>query len=191
MRLSRVLLLILALLLVTVSAVADQVAIGVLSFDQPLGNEFDITNYTGAGAQPLFGFPVLTGLTLTGTLNLMGACSPDCSVPIVLAPNAQYNGTQFDTSLVFTSATFTGTLGPTSGVSVSGYANPVFLSDTFSVVLTDPSGSLIGGVDSAVIYANTVSAPVPEPGSFLLLVSALPVGVFRLRRLVNARSSNT
>lgn len=181
-RLQAVFAILITLLLCSASCLADQIPIGLISFDQPNANVFDITDYTGAGcfsACAPSDFPVLTGLTLTGTLTLNGQCGADCVANVTLGPGGvfTFTGAGFDPNAIFTSATFSGTLSPNSAVSVNGNPNPVFLSGTFSVTLTDASGILMPGLDNAVIFATTRSQAVPEPGAILLFSGGL-TGIF-------------
>lgn len=184
MRLARLLISCAFAFVLSVSAFADLQPIGVISFSQPLGSEFDINNYTGPTAPP--GFPVLTGLTLTGTLTIVGQCGSDCVFTnVTIGPDGTFSTPEVDLSLAFTSATFAGTLDPASNVVIDTEPNPAFLLNTFSVTLTDSANGMLVDGDTAVIYATTTSAPVPEPVSCLFLAAGLaaigPIRFFRTK----------
>lgn len=158
---------------------ADTVALGVLSFDNPIPdgttpgvNVFDITNYTGAFDLPP-DLPVATGVTFQNavlTVDIDGGGSEQIDLgdigPGVYSPSAD---DEFTDTINFTDATLTATLDVTSLQLDDG---STFTADPDILVTILPSSppDLIAGTDFAIITASSAEAPsTPEPGTAALL----------------------
>lgn len=180
-------LLLLALAAFSVTASANQIAVGLLSLDATTGSsgEFDITNGTGTNSFAPF-FPVTTSLTFSVTsLTLNFTSGP---AVVLTGSNFTSDGSggwlglnSFNlVSNPITSAVLVGTISPTTGISVSGSGTENISADFedgsghSSVSLTDASGNLATG-DSAVIYAGPAGATTttPEPQTDLLFAAGL------------------
>jgi len=179
------------------TASASTIKIGVLSFDDLSGIQtFDITNLTGANSLSP-DYPVATPLTITvtgltaaknggGTLTLTGsAFTTDASgnVNCTAVGDASLGGCNF-AAYDLLSATLTGTLSPTSGLTglpagFSGILSP------FTVSLLPGAGNnLLTAGDFTDIEATLVAdtSQVPEPSTLMLLQLGIgALGSYRLR----------
>jgi hypothetical protein len=194
-----------ALLLLATDAHADQVPIGVISYDvnqvDTLGNPtitaFDIANLTGDPSLGGYSLPpdfgVFTFLNFaTTTLTLTGTSAPGSPISLGTIASGFLQDSSgnppasllFGAGSTFSSALLTGTLDTTSITLSDGTA--LVLDPQFSVFLGPSSGgSLVAGVDFATIYAET-APPVttPEPGSASMLTLGLMMfGGIALRNL--------
>ena len=172
------------LLLVTYSAAdADNMSLGVVSYDSivaGVADQFTISNLTGPfGLIP--DFPVLTSVVFQAAeLKLFGPSAP--ASPIALGDIGPGFGAAttglFADSSQFTSAVFTATLSVT-GLSIAGGGSET-VDSSISATLAPSSGLYLqAGIDAAVIEASPVS-PVPDPSSVVLLMTAIVLGsVFR------------
>jgi hypothetical protein len=186
-------------LLVTTPAVADTIAIGLLSFDVlipggpgiPGVNVFNISNLTGNPASGGFAlapdFPVFSSLTLLGsTLTLMDGGAPLVVTLGDIGPGALTppSSIQFSDTTFFSSAVLSATLSSSSLLLADG---STFIADSTITAKLVPSGgpSLLAGSDFAVIDATST---VPEPSSFILLVpvfaTMILVSTIRRKRMI-------
>jgi hypothetical protein len=166
------------------AASATSIQIGLLSFDTgtSTGTTFDITNFTGGNAFPP-DFPVATQLTFTVTsLTATTTGSPliisssdfttvDSAgdVNCTVAGDAGTGGCDFAAYNIL-SATLTGTLTPTLGLSLSP-SGSADIENTFTVTITPSGGAFLSGGDTAVINATILQAApvaVPEPPTAIL-----------------------
>jgi len=187
-------------------ASATPIQIGLFSFDTGTvtGDSFSISNLTGLGALPpdfpldtLIAFDV-TNLSATlsggGTLTVDGSAFTSDAAGNVncTQPGDAGTGDCNFAAYELLSATITGTLTPTSGLTglPAGY---VGIESAFTATLTPGCGTfLTAGCDAIIIEATLVPdtsgpAPVPEPSTAILL--ALGIGglaTYRLHR--NSRS---
>lgn len=189
--LTRLMLALFAVGLLSAVAHADNIGVGDLSYDQisASDNQFDITNLTGSNSLAPE-FPISTQLTITVTqvfVQLSGGGS-------IVLPGGDFTvvDSQGDVDCtnaacnlfgdLITSATLTGTLSPTTGLAGLP-AGDSGISSTFSTTITpDPvnctGGTLDAGCDSAFIYATGVSTSgggggtttAPEPGTWGLMI---------------------
>ena len=182
------------------TASASTIKVGFLSFDD-LGGvyTFDITSLTGANSFAP-DYPVSTPLTFTvtgltaaknggGTLTLPGsAFTTDAStgnVNCLAAGDAFTGGCDF-ASYDLLSATLTGTLSPTSGLTglPAGFSG---ILSSFSVTLFPSAGNnLLSPGDfvdiEATLVADTSQVPVPEPSTLMLMQLGIgALGSYKLR----------
>ena len=162
------------------AASADQIPVGILSYDaiSSSADQFDITNLTGSSSLPP-GFPITTALTFTvtdlvvdleggGTITLPGS---DFSV---VDAEGDVDCTAAACNLFgddILSVTLMGDLSPTSGLSGLP-AGDTGIEEAFTTTLTPGCGTtLVAGCDAAVIYADGTGGTVgaPEPGTPALL----------------------
>ncbi len=159
---------------------ADQIVVGVLSFDSiippspngaPGTNGFTIYNFTGANSQP--GTPdstlnfLNTSLLLNGTQAVaVGTVTPGSEQPAAL---------QFPTTTLFTDAMFDATLDTTS-FTISGQ-NYVASSSTVTADLAPSTPpDLAAGTDFVLLEINASLSTVtttPEPSAFWLALGPL------------------
>jgi len=196
---------------------ADQIGVGLLTYDQTSSsvNQFDITNLTGPAGVDIFDptdFPITTALTFSVTSLVVDFTSG----PALVLPGSDFTATTdvftgdqdldctaaacnlFGDSI--TSATLTGTLSPTTGLSglpagdtgITGAITDA-AADTFVTVTPGCGGTtLVAGCDGAELFATGTTGssvpPVPEPGTWMLM----GIGVIGLligrRRLLGAGS---
>jgi hypothetical protein len=181
-----------SVLLASAVARADQITVGLLSFDvfipssgtTPGVNAFDIFNFTGPVYGPTVGPPYAADpLTLDNaslTVDFRGGSSQVIKLgnigPGELLDSSGNPVVELPSTDVFTSALFTATLSPASFVLSDGTAFGARA--PISVDLTPSSGSsLVAGVDFAVVNAT----PIPEPNTLVLLGSTL-IGIFGILR---------
>jgi PEP-CTERM motif len=179
-------------------ASADQIGVGLLSYDATTSNPttgaatasaFDITNFTGpGGAFDTTDFPITTQLTFTVTsvvADLLGGGS-------VVIPGTSFTSGDTDGDLnctgagcnlfadSITSATLTGTLSPITGLGGLP-AGDTGIDAAFTTVLTPSCGDTLSpGCDAAIIFATGTTGgvtPAPEPGT-LGLFSIGIIGLF-------------
>jgi hypothetical protein len=159
------------------AARADDLPVGILSFDQfSKGYAVDLINLT----QPGGGSSVVTFLDFSPfTLTLNFSDGSSSTVAFSVSDSLGDLGTDpiFSSGQVI-SATLTGTFSPTTVVLADGSA--VVVDPNSVTLLSDPAGPLAAG-DSAVINVSTQSQAVPEPGTALLLALGLLLLVFRSR----------
>jgi hypothetical protein len=183
--LTRLMLALLAVGLLAAVAHADNVPVGVLSYDTIVTGsdaQLDITNLTGTNSFTP-DFPISTPLTITVTqvvVDLLGGGSiilPGSDFTVVDA-EGDVNCTGSGCNLfgdAITSATLTGTLSPTSGLSGLPAGDSGILAG-FTTVLTPGCGgtTLVDGCDGTVINATGVTSgggtPAPEPNTWGLMV---------------------
>jgi hypothetical protein len=170
------------------TASADVYSIGLLGYDLVSAGdaEFDIDNGTGANAVP-FGFPITTQLTFTITnltVNLLvgGPIVIPGSEFTSIDPDGDLDCTGPDCNLfndATTSATLTGTVSPTSGISGLDGGDTGISAD-FNATTVTPSGgaTLTPDIDGAIITVNGTGGVsiMPEAGSSWLLVTII-VGI--------------
>jgi len=185
----------------TQGAKADQVPIGVFSYDpfqyNSSGNlittAFNVSNYTGNPAQGGFALPpdfnIFTFLSISNaTLTLQGSSAPLSPIsignigpgPLLDQSGNPLSFLQFAGNSSFTSALLRGTLSATSVTLADG--SILTLDPTVSVLLGPSTGtSLVPGTDFVVIDASTAVATVPEPSSIILFACGfLAMGLAKL-----------
>ena len=174
-------------LLFTSRAIADELPVGAVSFDQLIAGDsgslygLDVFNGTQAGG----GSAVATFLTFSN-LNLSVILSSGASENVALTPTDAFG--DFSTGSLFavgdvSSAMLTGTFSPTGVILADGSAANI--QDSFTAALTPSSGGALSSGDFAVINANTVAQVVPEPSTLLLL--GIPLFCLALFECVNRR----
>jgi hypothetical protein len=207
--LTRLLFAMLAVGLMSAVAHADNIAVGDLSFDAitSSSSQFDITNLTGANSFAP-DFPIATTLTISVTqvvVDLLGGGTitlPGSDFTVVDA-GGDVDCTGAGCNLfgdAITSATLTGTLSPTSGLSGLPAGDSGILAGFTTVITPDPvncsGGTLLAGCDTAIIYATGVSTGgggggtvgAPEPGTWGLMLIGF-VGLLVARKsLFGARA---
>jgi len=183
----RVVLVVASVLLASALVRADQLPIGLVSFDVfipasatgPGTNAFDIFNYTGPTYGPTVGPPyaadALTFDNATLRVNLQGGSSQVVNLgsigPGELLDSGGSPVVQFPSIDNFTSALFKATLSPTSFMLSDGTTFKA--SASVSAHLVPSSGSsLQAGVDLVVINAQPVTV-TPEPGTWVLVGTGL------------------
>jgi len=164
-------------LLTGLAARADDLPVGLLSFDQfTNGYAVDLTNLT----QPGGGSSVVTILdfsSFTLTLNLSDGSSSTAAFSAVDSFGDLGTGPIFPAGQVI-SATLTGTFSPTTVVLANGSAMAI---DPNSVnLLSDSAGPLVAG-DFTIINVSTQPQAIPEPSTALLLAAGLLLLVFHSR----------
>jgi hypothetical protein len=172
-------------------ASADQIAVGVLSYDGIAASQdqFDITDLTGLAAFPP-DEPITTMLTFTVSSLVVNFTS----VPSLTLPGSDFTIVDTDGDLdctatacnlfgdSITSAILAGTLSPTTGLSGLPSGDTGIEAD-FTTTITPDSvncsgGTLEAGCDAAIIYATGKSGVVvPEPAAWAL-VGAGMIGLF-------------
>jgi hypothetical protein len=170
----RTLWVVLLLGLFSVSASANSISVGALSFDNlnPTGVAaatfgLDVFNAT----QPSGGSSITTQLAFS-SLSLLAQLSNGTTQVVPLS--ATDNLGDFSSGQAFVagdvlSATLTGTFAPL-GVTLADGSTATILS-TFSATLTGASGGPLQGGDLVLFDATTVPANVvPEPGTLVLLI---------------------
>jgi hypothetical protein len=201
--LTRLMLALLAVGLLSAVAHADNVPVGELTYDtiSSSATQFDITNLTGTDSFPP-DFPITTPLTITVTqvvVDLLGGGSiilPGSDFTVVDS-EGDVDCTGADCNLfgdAITSATLTGTLSPTSGLSGLPAGDTGILPG-FTTVLTPGCGgtTLVDGCDGTIINATGVSSggggtTVPEPNTWGLMAIGI-VGLLVARKsLLGARA---
>jgi hypothetical protein len=189
----RVVLVLAAVLFASAVARADQIPIGLVSFDVfipasatgPGTNAFDIFNFTGPTFGPTVGPPYaadsLTFDNATLTVNFQGGSSQVINLgnigPGELLDSMGNPVVQFPSTDSFTSAMFAATLSPASFMLSDGTTFRARASVSADVVPSSGS-SLQAGVDLAVINAVVV----PEPNTFVLVGPATIWAFVILRR---------
>ena len=188
-------------LLASVSALADTINIGFVSYDEgtqaPNIATFDIANETGANAVALGdpSFPVTGTAVNLANLNLLvhfenGSTETFGQSSFTLAPDGQSldgPGVVFGTSNDAVSATLTGSLSPSSVALTGGNTRTIL--DTFSATITHLSGGPLHDGDLALIAAKTgTRTTVPEPPMAALLALGL-CGLVLARRRVPRQSA--
>jgi hypothetical protein len=174
---------------------ADNIPVGDLSYDaiSSTTSQFDITNLTGAGALPPDA-PITTLLNFAGLSLVVNFTSgPSLTLPgsdFTVEPDGEVDCDAPACNLFgdnITSATLTGTLSPTSGLSGLPGSDTGILS-AFTTTITPDSvnctgGTLEAGCDTAIIYATgtTGVVPTPEPETWGLIGIGL-VGLLVARR---------
>jgi hypothetical protein len=203
--LTRFMLALLAVGLLSVVAHADNIQVGDLSYDaatlSATSASFDITNLTGDNALPP-DFPITTPLTITVTqvvVDLLGGGSivlPGSDFTVV-DPQGDVDCTAAACDLSGDSvvgATLTGTLTPTSGLSGLPAGDSGILTGFTTTISPggcgDGSAVLETGCDTAIIDATGVSTSgggggtvgAPEPGTWgLMLIGFVGLLVARKR----------
>jgi|HubBroStandDraft_4_1064222.scaffolds.fasta_scaffold12650_2 hypothetical protein len=159
------------------AARADDLPVGLLSFDQfTNGYAVDLTNLT----QPGGGSSVVTFLdfsSFTLTLNLSDGSSSTAALSAVDPFGDLGTGPIFPAGQV-NSATLTGTFSPTTVVLADG--STVAIDPNSVTLLSDSAGPLVAG-DFTLINVSTQPQATPEPGTALLLAAGLLLLVFRSR----------
>jgi hypothetical protein len=200
LRLTQVSLLFLVMVCIVPAASADSIGIGLLSYDSISASQdqFDITNLTGTDAFPP-DFPITSLLTLSVTDLLVDFTSgPSLDLPGADFTSVDAGGDLDCTAAAcnlfgdsITSATLTGTLSPTGGL--SGLPSPdTGLLANFSTTIT-PScvdGTLEAGCDAMEIDATGTSggtSATPEPGALSLVGVGLLLLGTKSRRFRRAR----
>lgn len=161
----------------SMTAKADTIVVGVLSFDNiiPAGNGvpgtngFTIYNFTGANAQP--GTPDTAISFLNTSVLLNHAQSTDAGV--VTPGSVQPAALQFPSDQSFTDAQLSATLSTTM-FDISGTAY-VAASDVLTAELTPATPpDLVAGSDFVLlsITASKAGAAAPEPGAFWLTLGS-------------------
>jgi hypothetical protein len=200
--LTRLMLTLLAVGLLSAVAHADNIPVGDLSYDaiSSTSSQFDITNLTGANSFPP-DFPITTTLTISVTqlvVDLLGGGTitlPGSDFTVV-DPGGDVDCTGAGCNLfgdAITSATLTGTLSPTSGLGGLPAGDSGILAGFTTVITPDAvnctGGTLDAGCDTAIINATgTGKSTVPEPGTWGLVGIGL-VGLMVARKsLFGARA---
>jgi hypothetical protein len=159
------------------AAKADDVPVGILSFDQiENGYAVELTNLT----QPGGGSSVVTFLDFTSftlTLNLSDGSSSTAALAQVDLFGDLGTGPVFFVGQVI-SATLTGAFSPTTVALADG--STVTIDPNSVTLLSDSAGPLVVG-DFALINVSTQPQATPEPDTALLLVVGLLLLVFRSR----------
>lgn len=160
-------------------ASADEIGVGVLSYDaiSSTQDQFDITNLTGSAALPPTA-PITSELTFTVASLVVDLTSGSITLPgsdfTVVDSDGDLDCTSAACNLFgdsITSVTLTGTLSPTTGLSglPSGDTG---IEAAFTTTLTPGCGgaTLSAGCDAAIIDATGTSGvtPAPEPGTLVL-----------------------
>jgi hypothetical protein len=177
-------------------ASADQIGVGLLTYDaiSASDNEFDITNLTGTDAFPP-DFPITTQLDISVTslvVDLAGGST--ITLPGSDFTTVDSEGDEDCTGAGcnlfgdnITSATLTGTFSPTTGLSGLP-AGDTGIEAAFTTTITPACGTtyLDAGCDAAEIYATgTSTTTAPEPGILALvgigITGLLLIGRKRLR----------
>jgi hypothetical protein len=203
--LTRLLLALFALGLMSAVAHADNIAVGDLSYDaiSASQSQFDITNLTGTDSFPP-DFPITTPLTITvtqvvATLSTGGTVTLPGSDFTVVDSEGDVDCTAAACNLfsdLITSAVLTGTLSPTTGLAGLP-AGDSGIESAFTTTITPSCGTtdLSAGCDTAIIYATGIStsgggggSTAPEPGTWgLMLVGFVGLLVAR-KSLAGARA---
>ena len=194
-RLTRLLLLLAALAMISLSASADLIPVGFLSYDVTSGStaQFDIANETGPNAStfPDTTFPITTSehLTITSLTVDFSDGSKTVFGPsyfTLIGDGLSFDGKTIaiggttpqpiDATLVGTFNDHSITLNDGSSATIASPFAFLNAAGTGSPEVAD-TPKLVDG-DFAVIYASTTSGgppppTVPEPGSFLLLATGL------------------
>lgn len=166
---------------------ADQIAIGLVSYDvfQPGQNTISINNFTGNPATGGNALPpdfnVFTSLNITNaSLTLFGPSAPSNPIslgtigsgPLLDGLGNPLTSLLFDSASNFTSAILTGTLDFTNVTLADG--STLQLNSNISFTLSPASGNfLVAGTDFGIIYADTAPVATPEPSIALLILFGL------------------
>jgi hypothetical protein len=196
-------LLALAACLSTVAS-ADQIGVGVLSFDSisPSQSQFDITNLTGTNSFAP-DFPISTQLAFTVTsLTLSFTSGPGLVLPgsafTTVDAEGDVNCTGAGCNLFgdsITSAVLTGTFSPTTGLAGLPAGDTGILA-AFTTTITPGcpgAAGLVAGCDAAIINATgtTGVTAAPEPGTLGLAgIGMIGLLFFGRKRLFGAGSRN-
>jgi len=173
-------------------AFADQIAVGDLSYDaiSSSTDQFDITNLTGLSAFPP-DFPITSLLTFTVSSLVVNFSTG----PALNLPGSDFSVVDADGDLDcdaagcnlfgdnITSATLSGTLSPTSGLSGLP-AGDTGIASGFSTTITPGCGgaTLVAGCDTAIIYTTGISGgAVPEPNYLAFCITVIGLAVIRAR----------
>jgi hypothetical protein len=173
------------LIFLTLQARADIIPIGLVSFDQlipgdvgvPGINAFTIANFTGTNSLPP-DFPVATDLSfLTTSLQLTGDFSGTIDTGDIPLGAASPASLDFPDTILFTSATFSGTLNITTFVLSDGRTFVASQPHFSASLLPSSPPDLAAGIDFAVINIDATESiqAVPEPSSCILVCFALLV----------------
>lgn len=197
------LLLVLSACFCTVAS-ADQIGVGVLSFDSisPSQSQFDITNLTGTNSfAPDFPISTLLSITVTSlTVNFT-------SGPALVLPGSAFttvdaegdvNCTGAGCNLFgdsITSATLAGTFSPTTGLAGLPTGDTGILAAFTATITPGCPGIaiLVAGCDAAIINATGTAGvtAAPEPGTLGLAgIGMVGLLFFGRRRLFGAGSRN-
>jgi hypothetical protein len=202
-RFSRIFILPFAIACLGAIAFADQIPVGLLSYDAVSASQdqFDITDLTGVAAFPP-SFPITTKLNISVTDLVVNFTSgPALTLPgsdfTVVDTAGDLNCTGAGCNLFgdsITSAILTGTFSPTTGLSGLPAGDTGILA-AFTTTLTPSSGPiLVAGTDLTIIDATGVSTTptptVPEPSAWLLCLTVigLALACARLRSRSSAKA---
>ena len=202
-RLTQLLLLLALSACLSTVASADQIGVGLLTYDtiSTSATQFDITNLTGANSfTPDFPISTLLSITISSlTVNFTSGPAlvlPGSSFGVVdAAGDVDCNGAGcnlFGDSI--TSAVLTGTLSPTTGLAGLPAGDTGILAAFTTTITPACDRVLVDGCDFAIINATGTTGgvtPAPEPGTLGLagigMIGLLFVG---RRRLFGAGSRN-
>jgi hypothetical protein len=191
-RFPKFLVLLFAMVCISAIASADQIAVGDLSYDaiSSSTSQFDITNLTGLSSFPP-DFPITSLLTFSVTSLVVDFTSgPSLALPgsdfTVVDADGDLDCTGTGCNLFgdnITSATLTGTLSPTSGLSGLPSGDTGIEAAFTTTITPDPvnctGGTLAAGCDTAIIYATGISpvSGIPEPKGWALCLVTIGFGL--------------